>query len=534
MTVRFRRVGILFVLGQLLPFITCFNYNRQGHIAPSRPQQVRLGKNKPLFFFNDERSDAEIEEDVRRQVLQSRRRQIRQTLKAAEGLRNYRIAQGMVPELNEEGKPLQSDGKLAVGFTAFVVAAGAIALRVGGRAALVSAVGLDFLTDNPELQRNMQQVLDVSDSMDPAAKLFLFTAAWTAVKVLCIDAGGVVLALASGIIFGGVLQGAVLSAAAATVGSTAAFGLAKLDTPVRKKALEVLDEYPSLRGIEKVVAKDGLKAVLTLRLAPVLPIPVGLYNYIYGVTNVPLGQFMGGIFLGSLKPYLLDSYLGYFGKTVVDGSISQETGFQDVLLLVALGFSVLIGVFASQLASETWETVLQEVEASDDRSEDVDDSQDGITREILGYELPAWIVGFQLALKAANERVSGMIVEEYEAKVWNYTLDAVPWDLDPARRSDSPEVTQRNQGIDIGGDVASGLVLSPLLFACFLKYADPLYDESSDEDLQQQRGLMTDSELTKRKARLLKELDSLQMRAERGLEAVDWQLGRRRSDDNDR
>ena len=47
----------------------------------------------------------------------------------------------------------------------------------------------------------------------------------------------------------------------------------------------------SLRGIERVVAKDGLKAILTLRLAPVLPIPIGLYNYVYGVTNVPFFDF---------------------------------------------------------------------------------------------------------------------------------------------------------------------------------------------------------------------------------------------------
>jgi uncharacterized membrane protein YdjX (TVP38/TMEM64 family) len=56
----------------------------------------------------------------------------------------------------------------------------------------------------------------------------------------------------------------------------------------------------------QVVAKDGLKAILTLRLAPVLPITIGLYNYVYGVTNVPYFDFAGGIFLGSLKPYLLD------------------------------------------------------------------------------------------------------------------------------------------------------------------------------------------------------------------------------------
>ena len=102
--------------------------------------------------------------------------------------------------------------------TAFVVAAGAIALRIGGRAALVSAVGLDFLTQNEELQGQMNQVLDFTETMDPLLKGAIFCLAWTFVKVLCFDAGGVVLALSAGILFGGVLQGAVVSAFGATVG----------------------------------------------------------------------------------------------------------------------------------------------------------------------------------------------------------------------------------------------------------------------------------------------------------------------------
>lgn len=182
-----------------------------------------------------------------------------------------------------------------------MVAGGAVALRIGGRAALISTLGLDFVTDNPELKNNLDQILAITESMDPLMKGAAFVAAWTAVKVFCIDFAGVALALASGILFGGVFQGAIASAAAATIGSTVAFSMAKLDTPIRQKALQVLDEYPSLRGIEKVVAKDGLKAILTLRLAPILPIPIGLYNYIYGVTNVPVLDFAGGIFLGSLK-----------------------------------------------------------------------------------------------------------------------------------------------------------------------------------------------------------------------------------------
>ena len=49
--------------------------------------------------------------------------------------------------------------------------------------------------------------------------------------------------------FCGVLQGALLSAFAATVGSSVAFALAKLDTPIRQKTLELIDK--------KTWEKDG-------------------------------------------------------------------------------------------------------------------------------------------------------------------------------------------------------------------------------------------------------------------------------------
>ena len=298
-------------------------------------------------------------------------------------------------------------------------------------------------------------------------------------------------ALSSGILFGGVFQGAVASAGAATIGSFVAFNLAKLDTPIRKKALELLDEYPSLRGIEKTVARDGLKAILTLRLAPILPIPIGMYNYIYGVTNVPAVDFAGGIFLGSLKPYLLDSYLGFFGKSVVDGSIGEGTSWQDIILLVALGVSVLIGVFASQLAAETWDSVLEEVEAEKalkkgrDPNEEEEEEDDGITREFLGVKFPLWLVGSQIALQEAGVRVNELILDEYEAKVWNYTKEELPpANIDPTRAPTSPEVVGANKGIDYVGGLCDGLVLSPNLLSAVAKYADPLYREEEDEQLK--------------------------------------------------
>eukprot|EP00985_Skeletonema_marinoi_P026769 scaffold21052_cov101-Skeletonema_marinoi.AAC.3 len=442
-----RIIVLLACLTTLNNVVSAFSSSPHLHntISNNLPQTFIKSTTQLQALSDEEEQELRrVEEESRLKILTDRRKTIRGILKAAEGTKNYRLQNGYVPAINEEtGKPEKSDAQTAVTITAFVVAAGAVALRIGGRAALVSALGLDFATENPELRD-----------------------------------GGVVLALASGVLFGGVWQGAVVSAFSATVGSSVAFGMAKLDTPVRTKALEVVEEYPSLRGIEKVVAKDGLKAILTLRLAPVLPIPIGLYNYV-GVTNVPYLDFAGGIFLGSLKPYLLDSYLGVFGKQLVDGT-AGESGMQDALLLIALGVSVLIGVFASQLANETWESINEEVELEKKAAAEKEDTAgDGVMRQIMGMDLPQWIIGFQLSLQAADERVGGMIVEEYNANVWNYTLEELELDpiINPAAQSYSPEVANANKGFDFPASICDGLVLSPNLLSAYFRYADPLYNE---------------------------------------------------------
>lgn len=528
------------ILRHLLWFICLVDTQSFLH-APTNKHQPKLSSIRRrsnrtyqpvLASFEEDPEEAKVIEEVRLNVLESRRNQIRWTLRNAEAIRNLRIQNGWVPELDGDGKPIKSDGKVALTLTATVVAIGAVILRVGGRAALVSAVGLDFMSDNPELKENLDQVLTTAESMDPITKLALFTAAWTAVKVLCFDAAGVALALSAGILFGGVFQGAIVSAAAATFGSSVAFTMAKLDTPIRKKALEILDEYPSLRGIEKVVAQDGLKAILTLRLAPVLPIPIGFYNYIYGVTNVPVLSFMGGIFLGSLKPYLLDSYLGYFGKELIDGSSAAATDYQDVILLVVLGFSVLIGVFASQLASETWDSVLEEVEAEKKAEAllnataiDNENQQDKVTREIMGWELPQWAAGFQYTWKEAEDSIIDLIDEEYEARVWNATKDdPPPPELDPSKQPSSREIAQANQGIDYAFGFCESLALSPQLFSTFFKYADPFYDQSKDEEWnerEKRREAAKPDETEVLRKEMLDKVDSLLSKVDEKMKKLD-------------
>lgn len=434
---------------------------------------------------NEEQETLDALNEQRIKVWAQRRQNIRSTLKQAENAKLFRLENDIGAD---EEKKSDEDAKFALSLTAFAVAAGAVTLRVGGRAALVSGLGLDFIQSDPELMNQIDSFLNWCGSLGPVLEPAAFIAAWTFVKVFCFDAGGVVLALASGVLFGGVLQGAVISAFGATVGSSVAFGLAKVDTPARTKALELLEEYPSLRGLEKVVAKDGIKAILTLRLAPVLPIPIGLYNYVYGVTNVPYLDFAAGIFLGSLKPYLLDSYLGYFGKSVLDGNAGNET--EDLILLAALGVAVLIGVFASQLAGNTFESITEEIEAEklaramkagkDIKEGGIDDSK--ITRSFLGLDLPQALIGMQIAFQLANNRLDEVIEAEYNAKVWNYTApEEIPEGLDPAMYSTAPEVADP-YGFDFGLTVCEGICLTPQLWSILGKYSDPNYDKKAEEE----------------------------------------------------
>jgi hypothetical protein len=101
-------------------------------------------------------------------------------LKAVEGTRNYRIVNGHVPS--------RSNAQYALNVTAFVVAVGAVLLQFGGWAALVSTLGLNFAMENPELRDGLKAVLGYAPLIQRGGELMLFVLAWTAMKVLCLDA----------------------------------------------------------------------------------------------------------------------------------------------------------------------------------------------------------------------------------------------------------------------------------------------------------------------------------------------------------
>ena len=90
---------------------------------------------------------------------------------------------------------------------------------------------------------------------------------------------GIVLPAISPLLFGGVLEGTVISAACAAIGSSANFLLAQTFLRERALALELFGQPPVgqakwFTALSRNIEKDGFRAALLLRLAPVLPIPI--------------------------------------------------------------------------------------------------------------------------------------------------------------------------------------------------------------------------------------------------------------------
>jgi hypothetical protein len=178
--------------------------------------------------------------------------------------------------------------------------------------------------------------------------------------------------------------------------------------------------------------------------------------------------------------------------------------------------------------------VLQEVEAEKQNKTVLDaeaPESDGIARDLFGLQLPDWVVGFQLSLKASNEEISEIILDEFHAKVWNYTGDSVdskpPPDRDPANYKGSPELVYANLGFDLGKSITSGIVLSPLLFSAFAKYSDPLYNETEDDALKNRptRQLFIQNAIVEENRQdLVRSLQTLRTMTEHRIEELERQI----------
>lgn len=158
---------------------------------------------------------------------------------------------------------------------------------------------------------------------------------------------GSLLTLAAGAIFG-VLEGTALVLVGATLGSTAAFLLAR--SAAREAVARRVEGDRRFAAIDRAIEREGRRIVFLLRLSPVFPF--NLLNYALGLTRVRLVDYVvasAGMLPGTLLYVYSGKVAGELATLAGGSDVARGAGYYAV---VGLGFAatVVVTVLVTRVA----------------------------------------------------------------------------------------------------------------------------------------------------------------------------------------
>ena len=124
---------------------------------------------------------------------------------------------------------------------------------------------------------------------------------------------GLPLTLGAGFLYGAIIGTFVVSPAS-VAGATLAFLIARY--VARNWVTRRLKKYPQAAAIDRAIEKNGFKAVVLLRLQPVLPF--NILNYALGLTSIRLRDYMLASWIGMFPATVLYVYLGSVMNDISD------------------------------------------------------------------------------------------------------------------------------------------------------------------------------------------------------------------------
>lgn len=141
---------------------------------------------------------------------------------------------------------------------------------------------------------------------------------------------GSALTAAAGAVWG-VGPGLCVASPASVLGATVAFLLSR--GALRARVERRVRGDPRLQAVDREVGRGGLRAVLLLRLSPLVPFNV--LNYALGLTGVRLRDYVVGSFFGMLPGTLLYVWLGSLAEEA--GQVAAGRGGPERLAVLVLG-----------------------------------------------------------------------------------------------------------------------------------------------------------------------------------------------------
>jgi uncharacterized membrane protein YdjX (TVP38/TMEM64 family) len=124
---------------------------------------------------------------------------------------------------------------------------------------------------------------------------------------------GLPLTLGAGFLYGAII-GTLVVSPASVAGATLAFLIARY--LARDWVTRRIKKYPQAAAIDRAIEKNGFKAVVLLRLQPVLPF--NILNYALGLTSIRLRDYMLASWIGMFPATVLYVYLGSVMNDISD------------------------------------------------------------------------------------------------------------------------------------------------------------------------------------------------------------------------
>ena len=205
---------------------------------------------------------------------------------------------------------------------------------------MLLAVMLYFDTDKQVLQ--LLQWLDTRG----LSALLWFVLIMALVVVLLVP--GVLFTTGAGFVFG-VLQGTAVVILGTTLGAALAFLIARYFFGARTRRFILSNRW--LNVINRGLSSHGFRVVLLTRLVPFFP--GKLSNYIFGISQVSLKDFVCASFLGFIPFSLHNVYLGSIAADIATlGSRNTErTPLEWGLYGAGFVFSIMVVLYLNRVAS---------------------------------------------------------------------------------------------------------------------------------------------------------------------------------------
>ncbi len=134
---------------------------------------------------------------------------------------------------------------------------------------------------HPDRLPQLQQQLQALGALAP----LVYIAAWIAACLLFLP--GLPLGILGGLMFGP-FYGTLYASLGSTLGASAAFVLARYT--LRARVARWISRTPKLTQIDRGVERQGWRMLMLTRMVPLFPF--NMQNYVYGLTAIPLSQYV--------------------------------------------------------------------------------------------------------------------------------------------------------------------------------------------------------------------------------------------------